>query len=306
MAHPTRKAFILGAGLGTRLRPLTEKLPKPLVPFANRPMVEHVLDHCIAAGIEAFAINTHHCAEAWLEHFPEQSYRGCPITFYHEPVLLETGGGIKNIADWIDGEPLLVYNGDILTDIDIAALISQHSRTEDHATLALLAGGANCNVGIAGDRVTDIRYLRKIDPGTHQFSGIYIIQPDLLDLIPADTKVSIIPAFIVLAERQQLGAHFCEQASWQDLGTIEEYLRAHHALAQETGVEATSCSTANIHPDAQVDTKTCFLGANCVIEQGSKLSNSIVWPNAHVHAGAELYQCIVRYQAEGSHRMETL
>ena len=122
MSKPIRKAFLLGAGLGTRLRPLTSTLPKPLIPVFQRPLIENTLDHCLAAGIEEFAINTHHLPGKWGEAFPDGSYRGAPITFFHEPVLLETGGGLKNIESWINGDPLLVYNGDILTSLALSLL----------------------------------------------------------------------------------------------------------------------------------------------------------------------------------------
>ena len=120
-------------------------------------------------------------------------------------MLLETGGGIKNIERWIGNEPTLVYNGDILTDINLQALIAEHNASENTATLALLAQGSNCNVGVEGTRVVDLRGLRGITPGSHQFSDIYIIEPQVLELIPAEQKVSIIPAFITLAEQGTLG-----------------------------------------------------------------------------------------------------
>lgn len=301
-----KKAFILGAGLGTRLRPLTSRRPKPLVPFANRPLVEYVLDHCIDAGITSFAINTHHCAHAWLEHFPDRSYRGLPIDFFYEEELLETGGGIKNIAEWICDEALLVYNGDILSNIDLSQLIKQHVHSNDTATLGLFAKGANCNVGVEGDRVTDMRGLRGITSGSHQFTGIYIIEPEILNLIPADQKIAIIPALIDLAKKDKLAAHDCGDAKWQDLGTIEEYRAAHDEVTQSLDSNTRIHPTAIIHPEAKVDTKTCFLGANCVIEQGSNLSHTIVWPNAIVKANSQLEHCIVRYQAIGRHYSTTL
>src|SRR5690242_12726955 len=91
------QAFVLGAGLGTRLRPLTDDLPKPLVPIFQKPLITFAFDHLIAFGIEKFIVNTHHLPERFAETFLENSYREIPITFVHEPVRLETGGGIKNI-----------------------------------------------------------------------------------------------------------------------------------------------------------------------------------------------------------------
>ena len=153
------KAFILGAGLGTRLRPLTDVLPKPLVPVFHEPMANYALRHCQAAGIKEFAINTHHIPEAWQQAYPDGSFHGSPLSFFHEPVLLETGGGIRNISAFIGDDPILVYNGDILTDIDIGKLIAHHQASGNIATLALRSSGQNCNVNIEGDQITDMRNL---------------------------------------------------------------------------------------------------------------------------------------------------
>ena len=95
-----KKAFVLAAGLGTRLRPLTDTLPKPLIPVGLKPLITFAFDHLIAdAGVEEFIVNTHHLAGAYAGAFPDGTYRGRPLHFRHEPVLLETGGGIRNVAD---------------------------------------------------------------------------------------------------------------------------------------------------------------------------------------------------------------
>ncbi|HYF36671.1 MAG TPA: sugar phosphate nucleotidyltransferase, partial [Prosthecobacter sp.] len=111
-----RKAFVLGAGLGERLRPLTDQLPKPLIPVFHRPLITYAFDHLIAAGVEELVVNTHHLPEAYAHEFPNRRYRGLPIHFRHEaPVRLETAGGIANVQDLLGDEPFIVYNGDILT-----------------------------------------------------------------------------------------------------------------------------------------------------------------------------------------------
>jgi NDP-sugar pyrophosphorylase family protein len=197
-----RKAFLLGAGLGTRLQPLTETLPKPLIPFANRPLITHALDHCLQAGITDFAINTHHLHETWDRFFPNGKYRGANLTFFHEPELLETGGGIKNIADWIKGDPVLVYNGDIITDLSIDRLMTGHMASNNTATLAVRDHGPDLRITAEGHRVTDVRGLIHQQQGTHQFTGIYVIDPEILDLIPPNEKISIIPAFVELIKQE--------------------------------------------------------------------------------------------------------
>ena len=130
-----KKAFVLGAGLGTRLKSLTEFLPKPLIPVYQRPLISFAFDHLQRAGVEEFVVNTHHCAEAYTEHFPDSSYNAAPITFRHEPVLLETGGGIDNVADLLGGDTFVVYNGDILTDLPLQEAFDAHATSGNLVTL---------------------------------------------------------------------------------------------------------------------------------------------------------------------------
>lgn len=292
-----RKAFLLGAGLGTRLQPLTNTLPKPLLPFQNRPLITHAMDHCLAAGITDFAINTHHLAEAWQEAFPDGTYRGANITFFHEPVLLETGGGIKNIADWIGYDPVLVYNGDIVTDLPIDRLITRHMASNNSATLAIQDHGPALHIATDGSQITDIRGMVDGQPGTHQFTGVYCIDPEVLDLIPADEKISIIPAFLDLIKKKELGAYLIKGGPrWLDLGTRETYLAAH------------ALTPAEISPDATVesgaDVQNSWVGSGCHIESGARVANSILWPGTKVLGDAELTNCIVHSNspASGVHR----
>ena len=134
------KAFVLGAGLGTRLQPLTEWLPKPMVPVYHRPLISYAFDHLKSVeDIDGFIVNTHHYPEAYTAAFPNKTYGGLPIEFRHEPVLLETAGGIANIADLLGNEPFLVYNGDILSDIPLEPLLVQHRESKNEVTLLLAA-----------------------------------------------------------------------------------------------------------------------------------------------------------------------
>ncbi|BDS08217.1 mannose-1-phosphate guanylyltransferase [Oceaniferula spumae] len=278
------KAFILGAGLGTRLQPLTHVLPKPLVPIFHEPMANYALRHCIEAGITEFAINTHHIPEAWDSTYPDGRFDGCPLSFFHEPVLLETGGGIRNIASFIGDDPLLIYNGDIMTDINIKQLIDQHHASGNIATLALRSSGENCNVNISGDHVSDMRNLLGSTPGTHQFTGVYCISPEILDLIPDQEVVSIVPAFIELIKAGKLGAVVLDEGEWFDIGNPQAYRDVHdHMRAERTDAIHPD---AQIHPDAVVDRANCIVGPGAIIEAGARLENSIVWPGVTAKANS--------------------
>src|SRR6201981_3369588 len=122
------QSFVLAAGLGKRLRPLTDELPKPLIPIFQKPLVTFALDHLIAAGVNRFVINTHRHPALFGNFFATREYAGFPTILVHEPDLLETGGGIKNVEQHLGSEPFLTYSGDILTDVDLRPLIQEHFR----------------------------------------------------------------------------------------------------------------------------------------------------------------------------------
>src|SRR5881392_446517 len=150
------QAFILAAGRGTRLRPLTDNLPKPLVPIFQKPLITFALDHLIDAGVSRFIINTHRLPELFRVFFAENSYAGHSITLIHEPDLLETGGGIKNAERYLGSDPFLTYSGDILTDINLQPLIDEHFRRGNDVTLALRHTGLASDVCLCEHRVVDI------------------------------------------------------------------------------------------------------------------------------------------------------
>lgn len=248
--------------------------------------MHYALRHCRQLGIDAFAINTHHLPEAWVEFFPDKKYDGCPIEFFHEPVLLETGGGIRNIASFIGRDTTLVYNGDILTDINLQALIDHHSASGNIATLALRSTGDNCNVNLDVNRVIDMRNLLGSAPGTHQFTGIYCIEPEILNYIEDTGPVSIVPAFIELIKLKKLGAVTLDEGNWYDIGNPAAYHEVHRQLRQSR--QDAIHPDAIISPDASVDQDTCIIGPGATIASGACLKDTIVWPNASVPANAKL------------------
>src|ERR1043165_6849321 len=154
------KAFVLGAGLGTRLRPLTNHRPKPLIPVANRPLIEYAFDHLIGAGAGELIVNTHWCSEAYPVAFPGSTYCGVPLTFRREwPEVLETAGGIKNVEGLLGSDgPFWVYNGDILCTLPLAPALKAHRAAGNEVTLVLRSGGGPLQVAcdLDGGRVTDI------------------------------------------------------------------------------------------------------------------------------------------------------
>jgi mannose-1-phosphate guanylyltransferase len=223
-----KTAFILGAGLGTRLRPLTENCPKPLLPLGNRPVITYAMDHLLSAGIERFIVNTHHCPDAYLEKFPEQQWRGKPIYFRHEPVLLDTAGGLKNIEDLLtNDDAILCYNGDILAGFSLLSLLDRHEKNKPEATLVLRSSGPLLNVNIDEQgAVCDIRDALRT-PGVQRclFAGIYAIETSLLQHIEKGRIESIVTTFIerIREKPGSIAGAVIDEGNWHDIGSITEY-----------------------------------------------------------------------------------
>ncbi|HOC46748.1 MAG: sugar phosphate nucleotidyltransferase [Syntrophorhabdaceae bacterium] len=225
-----KTAFILGAGLGTRLRPLTEYVPKPLLPLNGRPMVTYAMDHLLCIGIERFIVNTHHQPDKYTKAFPDGEWRGVPIVFRHEPALLDTGGGLKNIEDLLTGDEVIIcYNGDILSDLPLDTLIRDHESQPCEATLALRTKGPNLNVDIDGSgAICDMRRILK-RPGTATclFTGIYTVETSILTTIEKDKIESIVEVFLrrIVLKPGSIRGTIIDSGTWDDIGSVEVYER---------------------------------------------------------------------------------
>lgn len=221
-------AFILGAGLGTRLRPLTKNTPKPLLKIGGKSIITYAMEHLRAVGIKRFIVNTHHCAEKYAQVFPDNQYKGIPITFRHEPVLLDTAGGIKNIEDLITGEErIIVYNGDIITNMPIELLIRKHFELKTSVTLALRSSGPLLNVNIDKNSfVCDMRHILK-NHGVKSclFSGIYIVEKSFLKRLTAGKiESTVLPLVEMIKENpRSVGGVIIDDGYWYDIGTVDEY-----------------------------------------------------------------------------------
>lgn len=222
-------AFVLGAGLGTRLRPLTASLPKPMLPVAGEPMIAGIFDRLADAGVRRILVNTHWCPEAYAAGFPERRRRGAALEFVHEPTLLETGGGLKNIEPLLgDAESLYVYNGDIFAEPDLRGLAAAHAAHPDaEATLLLRTRGEPRNVLTdAAGRVTDVRgRLGRTDGEARLFSGVWIASRSFFRRLEAGRIESVVEGWLrAIAERP--GSIRCvtdDSGRWHDLGTVAEY-----------------------------------------------------------------------------------
>lgn len=302
-------AFVLGAGLGTRLRPLTETRPKPLVPVYHKPLITYALDHLIAAGVENFVINTHHQAEAFEEEFGSGTYRGCPVVLSFEPELLDTGGGIKKAQALIGSDPFLVYSGDILTDIDLGELVDEHFRRGNDVTLALRDTGFSTSLAFQGGRVTDIRNRYGQGEG-HDFANVSVWNASIFNRLPVEKKVSFVPVVSDwIGQGGRIGGVLLNKNAWFNIGSRKEYLEVHRTISgggwtpayREGPWPAAVHPTARISPSARLEGGT-VVGAGSVVGEGAVVRDSVVWENAEIAPGAGLETCIVREgrRAEGT------
>jgi NDP-sugar pyrophosphorylase family protein len=301
-----RTAFILGAGLGTRLRPLTNRRPKPLIPVANRPLITHAFGHLAALGIERFVVNTHWHAERYAELFSDPKWEGRPITFIEErPEVLETAGGIWNARALLEGGPFVVYNGDIFSDLPVAPALACHRENGNEVTLVLRSQRGNRNVAFdeTSGRVLDLRGLLR--PGIearHLFTGIYVVEPEFIARIPAGQKLSVVPIFHeMIRGGGKLGGIVIDEGAWWDLGTRTEYLAVHASLANR-GAPWLS-PDADVAPDARITGATA-VAKGAQVGAGAELRDCIVWEGAEVAPGARLTSCVVAdgMRASGEHK----
>jgi mannose-1-phosphate guanylyltransferase len=312
-------AFVLGAGLGTRLRPLTDDRPKPLVPIVHKPLISFAFDHLHACGVRRFVVNTHHRPEAYGALLGEKNgrgeYRDCEVAFRPELELLETGGGIANIRDLVGGEPFLVHNGDVLADLPLKRLVEAHLASGHAATLGLRSFGGPCQVQLdaAAGRVTDIRGALggRTDPA-FLFTGLYVLSPEIFSHMPDERIFSIVPVFLdMIRGGAGVGGVVLDDGLWFDLGTRGSYLQAHELFLREKRKLSYALDrpwpvaidpTATIGPGATFEGFVA-VGPGAEIGEDAHLTNCVVWENAKIASRARLEGCIVRNGrlAEGRH-----
>ena len=284
------QAFILGAGLGTRLAPLTHILPKPLMPVFQKPLIQHTMDHYLRSGVTEFMVNISCLPLMWERAFPEPVYRGCSVSFSEEETPLDSGGGVKKIMPWVKpGEPLLVHNGDILTDIPVADLLAEHKRRGNLVTLALRSVDGKRNVGFDEETgaITDMRHALGVNPGTHQFAGVYLMEPEVAELFPEEDTFSIVPVWLELIKQGRVGGVVFDWANWHEIGSPAGYVDTMMELTSRERIHPTACISAGA--DLGED---CVVGQDAVIPAGVVMDDCIVWPRTHVAPGT-YRRCII-------------
>ncbi|MBA5873341.1 MAG: NTP transferase domain-containing protein [Nitrospira sp. CR1.2] len=232
------KAMILAAGLGTRLRPLTDTTPKPLLPVAGTPMIVWNLLLLKRHGIRDVVINLHHLGDMIQHALGDGAAFGMRLIYSYEPVIMGTGGGIKQAAPHFAGEPVLVLNGDTLFELDLGALMAFHRAQQAAATLVVRQDPEAVRWGLVEvtDRAEVVRITgRGLSEPTvtaaRMFAGIHILHPRLLRYLPVDKECSIIDAYVKGIQDGERIVGFEFDGFWSDVGTPERYAQVEQDAA---------------------------------------------------------------------------
>lgn len=221
--------MILAAGLGTRLRPLTDSMPKPLLPLAGRPLLAWNLLLLRQYGIREVIINLHHLGDQIEAAIGDGSRYDVRVSYSREPVVLGTGGGIKQVESFFGGEPLLVLNGDTVVDLDLSAVMESHGRRNGLVTMVVRADPDAEQWGPVelGPQQHVLRINGKGLPGpaeaVRMFAGVHLLHPRALRTLPSGKPSSIIEAYVaeILAGEAVYGYEMT--GYWSDVGTPERY-----------------------------------------------------------------------------------
>ncbi|MGE0643109.1 MAG: NDP-sugar synthase [Nitrospira sp.] len=227
------KAMILAAGLGTRLRPLTNTIPKPLLPVGGTSLIVWNVLLLKRHGFDQIVINLHHLGPLIEQALGDGSKFGVQIVYSHEPVILGTGGGIKQAEPHFSGEPVLILNADTLVEVDLGALWDFHRTRHAAATLVLREDVDAARWGLieVGEHQQILRITGKGLPVStpaipRMFAGIHVLHPRLLQNVAKGVPSSIIDPYIAAIERGERVLGYDLHGYWSDIGTAERYAQA--------------------------------------------------------------------------------
>ncbi len=302
------KAVILAGGEGTRLRPLTLATPKPIVPVVDRPLLQHQLDLLASVGVSDVVFSIAYKPERIQRVFGDGSQLGRRIVYAVEDTPLGTGGAVKNALPHLD-QRTIVFNGDVLTDVDLTAVVALHERSRAAATIVLAPVPNPAAFGLVETdphgRVQ--RFVEKPDPAqitTNTINaGIYVLETNALDLIPLAVNHSIERRFFPrLIERGDCVMAHVHRGYWIDVGTPEKYLQVHRDILEKrflVALDGEERGGGHVHPSAVVDEAAhlegpFYVGPNCRVAPGATVGRlSVLVADATLAPGARTADSVV-------------
>jgi len=327
------KSVIMAGGFGTRLRPLTNNLPKPMVPLANRPMLDHIVELLKEHSISDMTALLYFQPESITDHLGDGSSFGANIDYVTPTADLGTAGAVAGaMRRWEGDDTTLVISGDVLTDIDITEALKFHREKKSVATIVLTRVDNPLAFGIVitDDNGRIVKFLEK--PGWGEVfsdtinTGIYILEREVLDFIPEDAEFDfskeLFPALLA-AERPMYG--FITDGYWKDVGSLEEYRQANMDVLSKTvsvkiqgerikdsdiwvgtgsridftsKLEGGVIIGAGCRVGADARITNSIIGSNVVVEDGAVITDSVVWDNVKIARGAVLQENVVGTHTE--------
>lgn len=304
------KAVVLVGGEGTRLRPLTYRTPKPLLPIANVAFLERQLDWLASHGVDEVVLSLGYLPDAFVEHFPDECYGDVKLRFVVEDEPLGTAGGIRFAAEGIE-QRLVVCNGDVLTALDLTALLRFHDERGAEATIALTRVEDPSAFGVVptradGEVVAFVEKPPRDQAPTHWINaGTYVLEPSVLHTIPPRLNVSIErETFPRMLDRPGRLFGMRSDAYWLDIGTPAKFFEAHvdvlaGAVGQPPAPDAVEQAPqvwvqpgAEIATDAQLSGPV-LVGRDARIGVGARLSSAFVGPGVTLGAGATVERAVL-------------
>ncbi len=315
------QSIILAGGKGTRLRPLTVYTPKPIVPFANRPFLLYQIELLERADVKDITLSLNYQPNKIEEILGYGTEYGVNLRYITEPSPMGTGGAYKYASQEI-AETTIVFNGDILTDLDLKEVIDFHRTNGALATIVLTPVENPSAYGLVETSADGkvLRFLEKPKGAdlenltTNNINaGIYVLEPEILDLIPENENFSfeynVFPA--ILERSMPFYAFVLENQYWRDIGTPESYLAAHHDLLSNLikGFTVNRKGLSEIATAARIDDSS-VIGNDCVIkpnvtivnsvigdgvqiEERAVIENSVIWAHSRINSSAEIKNAIV-------------
>ncbi len=310
---PPLRAMVLAAGLGTRLRPLTNTIPKPLVPVANRPLLEYTFALLADAGIREAIVNTHHLAEVLEQGLRDLDASGLALHVSRERQILGTAGGLKRAENFLNAGTFLLLNGDFLVDIDLRRVLDFHRQQGAAATMVLVPDDNSGVLGVDPDGgIRRFIQPRQDDEPADRlscgFTGIHVLEPEVFRLIPANRPWEINrQVYPDLLARGRRLCGFVHRGYWREAGSPAGYLAANRevvggragAIVPRAGAGAAAPAGASCHtpilvgrgvqvgPDVEIGPET-VIGPEARIGAGARIRRSVILEGTDVPAGADL------------------
>lgn len=294
------KAVILVGGFGTRLKPLTLTTPKPMLPIGRVPMVERIVERLVAGGVTEVVLALGFKPEAFQEAYPDGRCAGARLVYAIEPEPLDTAGAVAFAARYADiDDTFVVVNGDILTDLDISAMVAAHRANGARGTIHLTEVEDPTSFGVAdmdGDRIARFveKPTREDAPSNLINAGTYVLEASVLELVPVNGRVSIErQIFPTLAAEGSLMGYATDDY-WLDTGRPEQYMQANtDLLIGRPGVSPASMvpDLHDVHPSATL--VRAVLGHRCTVGVDAVIHDAVVLDDVVIGTGATIHNSIL-------------